>query len=77
MALRINYPNQKQLTFKELLEKKNKTVSIHQTNLKTLQMKFIRLKARCHPSHRKYENSSQNQSEMKSMSNLQKLYRAG
>ena len=34
-TLRRIYPNQHQLTFKELLEK-NKTVSIHQRNLKTL-----------------------------------------
>ena len=34
-TLRLIYPNQQQLTFKELLEK-NKTVSIHQRNLQTL-----------------------------------------
>ena len=33
-TLRLVYPNQRQLTFKELLLK-NKTVSIHQRNLQT------------------------------------------
>ena len=35
-TLRLIYLNQHQLTFKELLEKKNKAVSIHQRNLQTL-----------------------------------------
>ena len=34
-TLRLIYSNQHQITFKELLDK-NKTVSIHQRNLKTL-----------------------------------------
>ena len=34
-TLKLNYPNQHQLTFKERLEK-NKTISIHQRNLQTL-----------------------------------------
>ena len=38
-TLGLIYPNQYQLTFKELLEK-NKTVSIHQRNLQTLATKF-------------------------------------
>ena len=33
---RFIYPNKHQLTFKELLRKKNKTVSIHQRNLQSL-----------------------------------------
>ena len=32
-AVRLFYQNQNQLTFKELLEKKNKTISIYQTDL--------------------------------------------
>ena len=42
-TLRLIYPNQHQLTFKELLEK-NKTVSIHQRNLQTLATEIYKAK---------------------------------
>ena len=42
-TLRLIYPNQRQLTFKELL-KKNKTVSIHQRNLQTLATEIYKAK---------------------------------
>ena len=38
------YPNEHQLTIKELLEKKNKTVSIHRRNLQTLATKIYKAK---------------------------------
>ena len=44
MALRLIYPNQNQLTFKELLEKKTKTVNIHQRNLQTLATEIYQTK---------------------------------
>ena len=42
-TLKLIYPNQHQLTFKELLEK-NKTISIATEIYKPLQLIFIRLK---------------------------------
>ena len=42
------YPNQHQLTFKELLEK-NKTVSIRQRNLQTLATKIYKAKDKISP----------------------------
>ena len=42
------YPNQHQLTFKELLEK-NKTVSIHQRNLQTLATEIYKAKNKISP----------------------------
>ena len=47
-ALRLIYPNQHQLTFKELLEK-NKTVSIHQRNLQTLATEIYKAKNKISP----------------------------
>ena len=47
-TLRLIYPNQHQLTFKELLEK-NKTVSIHQRNLKTLANEIYKAKNKISP----------------------------
>ena len=46
--LRLIYPNQHQLTFKELLEK-NETVSIHQRNLQTLATKIYKVKNKISP----------------------------
>ena len=46
--LRLIYPNQHQLTFKELLEK-NKTVSIHQRNLQTLATEICKAKNKISP----------------------------
>ena len=43
-TLRLIYPNQYQLTFKELLEKRNKTISIHQRNLQTLVTEIFKTK---------------------------------
>ena len=43
MALRLIYPNQNQITFKELLEKK-KLLTYTREIYKPLQLKFIRLK---------------------------------
>ena len=43
-TLRLIYPNQHQLTFKELLEEKNKTVRIHQRNLQTLATEIFKTK---------------------------------
>ena len=45
-TLRLIYPNQHQLTFKELLEKKTKAVSIHRETYKPWQLKFLRLNIR-------------------------------
>ena len=45
-TLRLIYPNQHQLTFKELLEKKNKAVIIHRETYKPWQLKFLRLNIR-------------------------------
>ena len=47
-ALSLIYPNQHQLTFKELLEK-NKTVSIHQRNLQTLGTEIYKAKIKSSP----------------------------
>ena len=47
-TLRLIYPNQHQLTFKELLEK-NKTVSIHQRNLQTLATEIYKAKNKISP----------------------------
>ena len=47
-TLRLIYPNQHQLTFKELLEK-NKTVSIHQRNLQTLANEIYKAKNKISP----------------------------
>ena len=47
-TLRLIYPNQHQLTFKELLEK-NKTVSIHQRNLQTLENEIYKAKNKISP----------------------------
>ena len=47
-TLRLIYPNQHQLTFKELLEK-NKTVSIHQRNLQTLATEIYKSKNKISP----------------------------
>ena len=47
-TLRLIYPNQYQLTFKELLEK-NKTVSIHQRNLQTLATEIYKAKNKISP----------------------------
>ena len=47
-TLRLIYPNQHQLTFKELLEK-NKTVSIHQRNLQTLVTEIYKAKNKISP----------------------------
>ena len=47
-TLRLIYPNQHQLTFKELLEK-NKTVSIHQRNLQTLANEIHKAKNKISP----------------------------
>ena len=47
-TLRFIYPNQHQLTFKELLEK-NKTVSIHQRNLQTLATEIYKAKNKISP----------------------------
>ena len=47
-TLRLIYPNQHQLTFKELLEK-NKTVSIYQRNLKTLATEIHKAKNKISP----------------------------
>ena len=46
-TLRLIYPNQHQLTFKELLEKKN--VRIHQRNLETLAAKIYQGKNKISP----------------------------
>ena len=46
--LRLIYPNQHQLTFKELLEK-NKTVSIRQRNLQTLANEIYNAKKKVSP----------------------------
>ena len=42
-ALRLIYPSDSKLTFKELLDK-NKTVSIHQKNLQVLATKILKAK---------------------------------
>ena len=47
-TLRLIYPNQHQLTFKELLEK-NKTVSIYQRNLQTLANEIYKAKNKISP----------------------------
>ena len=47
-TLRLIYPNQHQLTFKELLEK-NKTVSIHQRNLQILATEIYKAKNKISP----------------------------
>ena len=47
-TLRLIYPNQHQLTFKELLEKK-KTVSTHQRNLQTLATEIHNAKIKISP----------------------------
>ena len=47
-TLRSIYPNQHQLTFKELLEK-NKTVSIHQRSLQTLATEIYKAKNKISP----------------------------
>ena len=47
-TLRLIYPNQHQLTFKELLEK-SKTVSIHQRNLQTLATEIYKAKNKISP----------------------------
>ena len=47
-TLRLIYPNQHQLIFKELLEK-NKTVSIYQRNLKTLATEIHKAKNKISP----------------------------
>ena len=47
-TLRLIYPNQHQLTFKKLLEKK-KTVSIHQRNLQTLATEIYKAKNKIFP----------------------------
>ena len=47
-TLRLIYPNQHQLTFKELLEK-NKTVSMDQRNLQTLAIEIYKAKNKISP----------------------------
>ena len=47
-TLRLIYPNQRQLTFKELLEK-NKTVSKQQRNLQTLETEIYKAKNKTSP----------------------------
>ena len=47
-TLRLVYPNQRQLTFKELLLK-NKTVSIHQRNLQTPATEICKAKNKISP----------------------------
>ena len=47
-TLKLIYPNQHQITFKELLEK-NKTVSIHQRNLQTLATEIYKAKNKISP----------------------------
>ena len=47
-TLRPIYPNQHQLTFKKLLEKK-RTVSIHQRNLQTLTIEIYKAKNKISP----------------------------
>ena len=47
-TLRLIYPNQHQLTFKEILEK-NKTASTHQKNLQTLATKIYKAKNKISP----------------------------
>ena len=47
-TLRLIYPNEHQLTFKELLEK-NKTISIHQRNLQTLATEIYKAKNKTSP----------------------------
>ena len=47
-ALRLVYPNQHRLTFKEHLEK-NETVSIHQRNLHTLATEIYKAKNKISP----------------------------
>ena len=47
-TLRLIYPNQHQLTFKELLEK-SKTVSTHQKNLQTLATEIYKAKNKISP----------------------------
>ena len=47
-SLRLIYPNQHQLTFKELLEK-NKTSSIHQRNLQILATEIYKAKNKTSP----------------------------
>ena len=46
--LRLIYPNQHQLTFKELLEK-SKTITIHQRNLQTLANEIYKAKNKISP----------------------------
>ena len=48
-TLSLIYPNQHQLTFKELLGKKNKTVSTHQRNLQTLATEIYKTKHKVSP----------------------------
>ena len=47
-TLRLIYPNQNQLMFKELLEKR-KTISIHQRNLQTLATEIYKAKNKTSP----------------------------
>ena len=47
-TLRLIYPNQHQLKFKELLEK-NKIVSVHQRNLQTLATEIYKAKNKISP----------------------------
>ena len=47
-TLRLIYPNQHQLTFKDILEK-NKTASTHQKNLQTLATKIYKAKNKISP----------------------------
>ena len=81
-ALRRIYPNQNQLTLKELLEK-NKAVSIHQRNLQTLATEIYKARNKISPevvislfefTNKKYDR--RNALVLKFMSTLQKLYSA-
>ena len=44
-TFRLIYPNQNQLTFKELVEK-NKSINIHQRNFQTFATEILSLKTR-------------------------------
>ena len=48
-TLSLIYPNQHQLTFKELLGKKNKIASTHQRNLQTLATEIYKTKYKVSP----------------------------
>ena len=48
-TLRLIYPNQHQLPFKEVLEKKNKTVNIHHRNVQTLATEIYKAKSKIPP----------------------------